>query len=427
MSNQFKQPLATRMRPSSLNDVVGQDHLIGKGKILTRMVESKTISSIILYGPPGIGKTSIAHALSGDLGIPFEYFNAGIHTKKDLQEIAKKGTPTTPVIILLDEIHRLDKTKQDYLLHQLEEGSLIMVGATTENPYISIAPAIRSRSQIFELKPVSPTAIVKRLEQALKDPENGLGGISTTYDINDLEYLAKRTNGDLRSALNTLELVVVSTPPSDDGTVHITQEVINTCIQNPQIGGDKDGDSHYNLLSAFQKSIRGSDVDATLHYLARLIQNGDIISIFRRLLVIAYEDIGLANPSLPSETLDAIQTAERVGLPEARIPLAYIAIRLALSPKSNVAYKAIDLANEALKSGRNLEIPKHLKDGHYKGAKALGNSVGYKYPHDYAYAITKQQYLPDEFQSDRYLQFRDSEDTKNVQEIYYRLNQAIKP
>lgn len=427
MSNQFKQPLATRMRPSSLNDVVGQDHLIGKGKILTRMVESKTISSIILYGPPGIGKTSIAHALSGDLGIPFEYFNAGIHTKKDLQEIAKKGTPTTPVIILLDEIHRLDKTKQDYLLHQLEEGSLIMVGATTENPYISIAPAIRSRSQIFELKPVSPTAIVKRLEQALKDPENGLGGISTTYDINDLEYLAKRTNGDLRSALNTLELVVVSTPPSDDGTVHITQEVINTCIQNPQIGGDKDGDSHYNLLSAFQKSIRGSDVDATLHYLARLIQNGDIISIFRRLLVIAYEDIGLANPSLPSETLDAIQTAERVGLPEARIPLAYIAIRLALSPKSNVAYKAIDLATEALKSGRNLEIPKHLKDGHYKGAKALGNSVGYKYPHDYAYAITKQQYLPDEFQSDRYLQFRDSEDTKNVQEIYYRLNQAIKP
>lgn len=427
MSSQFKQPLATRMRPSSLNDVVGQDHLIGEGKILTRMMESKTISSIILYGPPGIGKTSIAHALSGDLGIPFEYFNAGIHAKKDLQEIAEKGTPTAPVIILLDEVHRLDKTKQDYLLHQLEEGSLIMVGATTENPYISIAPAIRSRSQIFELKPVSPTAIVKRLEQALKDPENGLGDISTTYDINDLEYLAKRTNGDLRSALNTLELVVVSRPPSDDGTVHITQEVINTCIQNPQIGGDKNGDSHYNLLSAFQKSIRGSDVDATLHYLARLIQNGDIISIFRRLLVIAYEDIGLANPSLPSETLDAIQTAERVGLPEARIPLAYIAIRLALSPKSNVAYKAIDLATEALKSGRNLEIPKHLKDGHYKGAKALGNSVGYKYPHDYAYAITKQQYLPDEFQSDRYLQFRDDEDTKNVQEIYYRLNQAIKP
>lgn len=427
MSNQFKQPLATRMRPASLNDVVGQDHLIGEGKVLTRMVESKTISSIILYGPPGIGKTSIAHALSGDLGIPFEYFNAGIHAKKDLQKIAEKGTPTAPVIILLDEVHRLDKTKQDYLLMQLEEGSLIMVGATTENPYISIAPAIRSRSQIFELKPVSPTAIVKRLEQALNDPENGLGDVSTTYDVNDLEYLAKRTNGDLRSALNTLELVVVSTPPSDDGTVHITQEVINTCIQNPQIGGDKDGDSHYNLLSAFQKSIRGSDVDATLHYLARLIQNGDLVSIFRRLLVIAYEDIGLTDPSLPSETLDAIQTAERVGLPEARIPLAYIAIRLALSPKSNVAYKAIDLATEALKSGRNLEVPKHLKDGHYKGAKALGNSVGYKYPHDYTYAITKQQYLPDEFQSDRYLQFRDDEDTKNVQEIYYRLNQAIKP
>lgn len=422
----FKQPLAVRMRPNSLSEVVGQDHLIGEGKILTRIVESGVITSMILYGPPGIGKTSIAHAIAHDLGLSVHYFNAGVHTKKELQSIAEQGTPERPAIVLLDEIHRLDKTKQDYLLMRLEEGTLIMVGATTENPYISINPAVRSRSHIFELKPVEPQAVAIRLRQALDDTERGLGSINAVIDENDLLYIATRTNGDMRSALNTLELAVVSTNPNENGNIHVTRDVINTCLQQRQIGGDKDGDSHYNLLSAFQKSIRGSDVDATLHYLARLIQNGDLISIIRRLLVIAYEDIGLADPNIPVETLAAIQTAERVGLPEARIPLAHIAVRLALSPKSNVTYKALDRASEALNSNRDLSIPKHLQDAHYKGASKLGRGIGYKYPHDYPYGITTQQYLPNDFIHDRYLQFRGNDDLPHIQELYHKINQIVK-
>lgn len=421
-----QQPLATRMRPTSLSEVVGQEHLIGDGQILTRMVQAERITSIILYGPPGIGKTSIANALACDLNTEFGYFNAGVHAKKDLQDLAKKGTTESPVTILIDEVHRLDKTKQDFLLMQIEDGSLIMVGATTENPYININPALRSRSQIFELKPVEPEKVAERLRFALLDKERGLGNLPAIINDEDLLYIATQTNGDLRSALNALDLAVVSTNPSDDGNIHVTRDIINTCLQQRQIGGDKDGDSHYNLLSAFQKSIRGSDADAALHYLARLIQAGDMVSIVRRLIVIAYEDISLADPSLGAETLHAVTAAERVGFPEARIPLAQITIRLALSPKSNVAYKALDRATEALNSDRNLEIPDHLKDAHYKGASKLGHGVGYKYPHDYTYGITDQQYLPDEFQHDNYLQFRDSQDTEHFQQAYQTINRAVK-
>lgn len=422
----MNQPLATRMRPSSLSEVVGQEHLIGEGQILTRIVDTRQITSIVLYGPPGIGKTSIAHALSNDLGIPFGYFNAGVHTKKELQTLAKGGTPESPVIALIDEVHRLDKPKQDYLLMQIEEGSLIMVGATTENPYMSINPALRSRSHIFELKAVSPESVAERLRIALTDTKRGLGNEKVNIPDDLLLYIAEQTNGDIRSALNTLEIAVMSTEESPHGTRHITRDVINTCLQQRQIGGDKDGDSHYNLLSALQKSIRGSDADAALHYLARLIQAGDLISINRRLLVIAYEDISLASPELGQETLAAITVAERVGFPEARIPLAQITVRLALSPKSNVAYKALDKATEALKSGRDLTVPAHLQDAHYKGAKALGRGVGYKYPHDFPHGITDQQYLPDAYAEDRYLQFRDSEDTQSVQNTYQNINRVVK-
>lgn len=425
-SNARTQPLATRFRPASLDDVVGQDHLIGPGKILTLMVESNNITSIVLYGAPGIGKTSIAHALSGELGIPFKYFNAGVHTKKELQDITKGATVEDPVIVLLDEVHRLDKPKQDFLLMQIEEGSLIMVGATTENPYISMSPALRSRSHIFELKPVSKESVTDRLQAALEDTDVGLGHINT--DLNDelLTYIATQTNGDLRGALNTLELAVTSTKPNDDGVVHITRDIINTCLQNRQIGGDKDGDSHYNLLSALQKSIRGSDADAALHYLARLIQAGDLISINRRLIVIAYEDISLADPTIGAEILHAVTAAERVGFPEARIPLAQAVVRLALSPKSNVAYKALDRAIEALNGNRNLEIPKHLKDAHYKGAKTLGHGVDYEYPHNHPYAMVRQQYLPDEYKQDKYLVFRDESDTPEYHKRYTNINNVIK-
>lgn len=422
----MNQPLATRMRPSSLSEVVGQEHLIGEGQILTRIVDTRQITSIVLYGPPGIGKTSIAHALSNDLGVPFTYFNAGVHTKKDLQTIAKDATPESPVIVLLDEVHRLDKPKQDFLLMQIEEGSLIMVGATTENPYMSINPALRSRGHIFELKPVAPEKVAERLRTALTDVERGLGSVKVSIDDELLLYIAEQTNGDIRSALNTLELAVKSTELVAYDTHYVQREDINTCLQQRQIGGDKDGDSHYNLLSALQKSIRGSDADAALHYLARLIQAGDLISINRRLLVIAYEDISLADPRLGEETLAAITVAERVGFPEARIPLAQITVRLALSPKSNVAYKALDTATEALKSGRDLTVPAHLQDAHYKGAQSLGRGVGYKYPHDFPYGITDQQYLPDAYADDRYLSFRDSEDTKDLQQTYRSINQVVK-
>lgn len=424
MSNQ---PLATRMRPTTLSDVVGQDHLIGEGQILTRMVNTRRIASIILYGPPGIGKTSIAHALSCDLGTEFEYFNASFHAKKDLERVTKNGTIENPSVVLIDEVHRLTKPNQDFLLNRIEEGSIIMIGATTENPYMNINPALRSRSNIFELKPVTPEDVLVRMNVALTDTENGLGKYSVEIDDGVLEYIASFTNGDMRSALNTLELAVVSTEPNDDGVRHITQDVANTCLQHKTIDGDKDGDAHYNLLSAFQKSIRGSDTDASLHYLARLIKIGDMISISRRLLVIAYEDIGLANPQLVSETLNAIHTAERVGFPEARIPLAYITVRLALSPKSNVAYKALDRAIQALELNRNTEIPLHLHDTHYKGAKDLNKGVGYKYAHDYPNGITDQQHLPDDFSHDKYLQFRDETDTADIQRIYHQINQIVRP
>ncbi|MGX1266678.1 putative ATPase [Rossellomorea marisflavi] len=422
----MNQPLATRMRPSSLSEVVGQEHLIGDGQILTRIVKSRQLTSIVLYGPPGIGKTSIAHALSGDLGVPFGYFNAGVHSKKDLQTIAKDGVPGDPVIVLIDEVHRLDKTKQDFLLMQIEDGSLIMVGATTENPYMSINPALRSRSHIFELKPVAPENVAERLRMALDDRERGLGHRHADVPDELLVYIAEQTNGDIRSALNTLELAVMSTEVSPHGLRSVTRDIVNTCLQQRQIGGDKDGDSHYNLLSAFQKSIRGSDADAALHYLSRLIQAGDLISINRRLLVIAYEDISLASPELGQETLAAVTVAERVGFPEARIPLAQITVRLALSPKSNVAYKALDRATEAIMSGRDLTVPAHLQDAHYKGAETLGRGVGYKYPHNYPYGITSQSYLPDAYASDQYLEFRDPTDTEHAQFRYNSINQIIK-
>lgn len=413
-----KQPLAVRMRPSSLREVVGQDHIIGEGKILTKMVETGHITSILLFGPPGVGKTSIAHALSCDLGVTFGYFNAGVHAKKELQTLVEKATPEEPVVILIDEVHRLDKTKQDFLLMHMEEGSLITVGATTENPYISINPALRSRSHIFELKAVEPKDVAKNMKRALSDSEKGLGDQNIIISDDDLLYIASQTGGDMRSALNQLDLAVTITEPNENEEYLVTREIINQAMQRMDIGGDKDGDSHYNLLSAFQKSIRGSDADAALHYLARLIQAGDMISILRRLVVIAYEDISLADPSLGAETLAAVKAAERVGLPEARIPLAQITVRLALSPKSNVAYKALDKAIEALKSGRSLNIPKHLQDAHYKGAAKLGRGVDYKYPHDYPFGIVEQNYLPDAFRNDQYLEFRDETDTAQISERY---------
>lgn len=397
--------LATRMRPQKIEDVIGQEHLTAPDKILGRMVAAKQMSSIILYGPPGTGKTSMASALSGSLNIPFEYFNASTDDKKKLQTIAKEAEKQ-PVILLLDEIHRLDKPKQDFLLPYTENGQIILVGATTENPYISINPAIRSRATLLEIKSVTAEAIADLLEQSLTK-DSVLKDYNVNVSRDTLLFIANNTDGDVRKALNSFELAILSTP-ADQDTVTITTQVMEEILQKKVLAGDKDGSEHYNLLSAFQKSIRGSDVNASLHYLARLILSGDLIGICRRLSIIAFEDIGLANPTAVTLTKNAIDVARDTGFPEARIPLAMAVVELALSPKSNNAYMALDRAIADINDPEiDTTIPAHLRDAHYKGADKMG-VIGYSYPHDYNAHYTPQQYLPASLTNAFYL------DTENL-------------
>lgn len=395
-------PLAFRMRPRTIDEIIGQEHLVSEGKIIYRMVQAKQLSSMILYGPPGIGKTSIASAIAGSTKYAFRTLNAVSNNKKDMEVVAAEAKMSGKVILLLDEVHRLDKGKQDFLLPYLENGSITLIGATTSNPYHAINPAIRSRCQIFELKPLSADEIKKALARALRDKDRGLGNKQTEVTDEALTHLATASNGDVRSSLNALELAVLSTKEDEEGLIKIDLSVAEECIQRKSFTHDKDGDAHYDVLSGFQKSIRGSDVNAALHYLGRLIEAGDLQSISRRLLVIAYEDIGLASPQAGPRTLAAIETAERIGFPEARIPLANAVIELCLSPKSNSAYKALDSAIADIRAGKSGEVPDHLKDAHYKGAKELGRGIGYLYPHDYETGWVKQQYLPDRIKNKVY-------------------------
>lgn len=388
-------PLAYRMRPTNISQIVGQQHLVGEGKIIHRMTVANRLSSMILYGPPGIGKTSMASAIAGSTQHGFRMLNAATDGKKDLEQIVEETKISGTIILLLDEIHRLNKVKQDFLLPHLENGRIILIGATTENPHISINPAIRSRTQIFELFPLQPEDIRQGIQQALHDTQNGLGNLPIQLSDDALTHLSTSTHGDLRSSLNALELTVLSTPQNEDGIIHIDSAIVSECLQKKYFSHDKDGDAHYDTISAFQKSIRGSDVNASLHYLARLIEAGDLPIIARRLLVIAYEDIGLANPAAVDRTLNAVHTAERLGFPEARIPLSMAVIDLALSPKSNSAIVAIDHALSDIRNGKSGQIPSHLRDAHYKGAHNLNRGVDYKYPHDYPMHWTPQTYLPD--------------------------------
>lgn len=400
------QPLAYRMRPKNLDEVVGQEHLVGNKKIIRRMVEAKLLSSMILYGPPGIGKTSIASAIAGSTKYAFRKLNAATDTKKDLQIVAEEGKMSGTVILLLDEIHRLDKTKQDFLLPLLESGNIILIGATTENPYISISPAIRSRCQIFELHRLKEMDISHAIDRALKDSERGLGkyNVELTKDARDL--LIEKGNGDLRATLNALELAVLSTKEekqeSADNKLVIDKAEMQDSIQFKSQNYDANGDGHYDLLSAFQKSIRGSDTDAALYYLGNLCESGDLVAICRRLLVIAYEDVGLANPPACSRAVNAVQAAQMVGLPEARIILSNAVIELCLSPKSNSAITAIDSAISDIQNKQNDTIPDSLKDAHYKGAATLNHGVSYLYPHDFQGDWIAQQYLPNNLKNVSY-------------------------
>ena len=396
------QPLAYRMRPTCLEEVVGQQHLVAPGKIIARMIAAKQLSSMILYGPPGIGKTSIASAIAGTTKYAFRTLNAATDTKKELQIVIEEAKMSGTVILLLDEIHRLDKPKQDFLLPHLENGRVILIGATTENPYIAINPAIRSRTQIFELIPLTPEEIHQALKRALTDETKGLGNYNVEITDGAMHTLTHFSNGDVRSSLNALELAVKSTPENEDRKIIITEEIAGNCLQRKVFAHDKNGDQHYDVISAFQKSIRGSDVDAALHYMARLIEAGELITLIRRLLVIAYEDIGLANPAGASRAVLAVQAAEKLGLPEARIPLANAVIELALSPKSNTAILSIDAALSDVRQGKSGNIPSHLQDAHYQGAQKLGRGTHYQYPHNYPNHWVKQQYLPDTLKHTQY-------------------------
>lgn len=400
----MQQPLAYRMRPQHIDDVIGQSHLVGPGKIIRRMVDAQRLSSMILYGPPGTGKTSIASAIAGSTKYAFRILNAATDSKKDIEIVVEEAKMSGTVILLLDEIHRLNKVKQDYLLPHLENGRVILIGATTENPYITINPAIRSRLQIFEVKPLSPQEIKAGLTKALEDKDRGLGNFQIDIQDDTLNHFSHVTNGDIRSAMNSLELAVLSTPPAEDGVIYITQEIAEECLQHKRLTHDKDGDAHYDVISALQKSIRGSDVDAGLYYLGILLEAGELVIACRRLLIIAYEDIGLGNPAATSRTVSAVLAAEKVGLPEAKIPLAFAVVDLALSPKSNTTYRGLNSAMADIAAGNVGPVPDHIRDAHYSGAEKLGRGVGYKYPHSYPNHYVDQQYLPDILKNKQYFE-----------------------
>ncbi|SDD17248.1 putative ATPase [Terribacillus halophilus] len=396
-----RQPLAYRMRPKDISQIIGQKHLVGEGKMIRRMVEADRLSSMILYGPPGTGKTSMATALASSVQIRYKLLNAVVDKKKDMEIAVEEAKMSGQLVLILDEVHRLDKAKQDFLLPHVESNLITLIGCTTSNPYHSINPAIRSRCHLFELHSLEPSDVKEALQRAVHDPEQGLGSMQLDIVKEALDHFASASGGDLRAALNGLELAAYSTPAQED-IVKIDLKVAEACMQKKSFSHDKDGDAHYDVLSAFQKSIRGSDVNAALHYLARLIEAGDLDSIGRRMIVCAYEDIGLANPQAGPRTLAAVEAAERVGFPEARIPLANAIVELCLSPKSNSAYKGINAALSDIRSGKVGEVPAHLKDAHYQGAKHLGRGVGYQYPHDYPGGWVKQQYLPDLLKNRQY-------------------------
>ncbi|RPF55533.1 replication-associated recombination protein A [Aquisalibacillus elongatus] len=418
----FQEPLAYRMRPEKIEEVVGQDDIVGPNTPLYKMIQKGHVPSLLLYGGPGTGKTSLAFAISGSTNKEFFAINATNAGKKDVENIIKEARMTNNAILFIDEIHRFNKSQQDSLLKALEEGIITLIGATTENPFHSVNNAIRSRcGQIKQLKPLTKEAIIRLINRALEDEDKGLGHLNIQIEHEYIEQIAE-TTGDGRTALSLMEDIVFASDETDDG-IKVTEETVRDCIKNKGFSHDKKGDIYYNLLSGFQKSIRGSDADASLYYLARLLEGGDLEAITRRLLVIAYEDVGLANPQLCARVLPAIQSVERLGLPEARIPLSVITVELSLSPKSNTAYKALDKAIMHIQKGATEEIPDHLKDTHYQGAEQLGHGAEYKYPHNYPNSWVKQQYLPESIKNMSYFQPNELGEEKRYKQVYDKLSQ----
>ncbi|MBU6080660.1 replication-associated recombination protein A [Allobacillus halotolerans] len=414
------EPLAFRMRPEKIEEVVGQKHVIGENTSLYKMIKNGYVPSMLLYGPPGTGKTSLAYAIAGSSNMEFFAINATSASKKEVEQIIQEAKLTRNVLLFIDEIHRFHKGQQDTLLNAMEEGIITFIGATTENPYHSVNNAIRSRcGQIKQLHPLNQDDILGLLHRALKDPR-GLSHM--TIDISDdhLKLIAE-TTGDGRTALTILEEVVYASDMTDEGTYQVELETVQSSIQNKGFVHDNKGDIYYDLLSGFQKSIRGSDADAALYYLARLLEGGDLEAIMRRLLVIAYEDIGLASPAVAARVLPAIQSVERLGLPEARIPLSVITIELCLSPKSNTAYKALDKAIKHVKKGVTADIPDHIKDSHYAGASNLGHGVEYKYPHHSSTGWVYQEYLPESLRGMSYYQPKMLGEEKRYAQTYEKL------
>lgn len=417
-------PLADLVRPTELDEVCGQEHILGKNKILDRIIKSGHISNMIFYGPPGTGKTTVANIIAKKAGKRFYKLNATNASLKDIQDITKELDTflgINGVVLYLDEIQNFNKKQQQSLLEYIEDGRITLIASTTENPYFYIFKAILSRSTIFEFKPVGEKDIKKALDRAitLKGKEYNEICIKVTNEAK--EYLAAYCNGDVRKALNGLEVALNSTKPNDDKEIVIDLEVVKDSTQSKVIAFDMDGDSHYDILSAFQKSIRGSDADGAIHYLARLIKGGDLISICRRLQVIASEDIGLAYPQAAFIVKSLVDSARELGFPEARIPLAEATILLATSPKSNSSYVAIDRALDDLENITIDDIPMHLKDAHYGGASKLGRGIEYKYPHKYENHYVKQQYLPDNIKNKVYYEYGDNKIEKTMKEYWSRI------
>ena len=394
-------PLASRLRPTTLDEVVGQQHIVGKDKLLYRAIKADKLSSIIFYGPPGTGKTTLAKVIANTTSAEFMQINATSAGKKDMEEVVaaaknNQGMYGKKTILFIDEIHRFNKGQQDYLLPFVEDGTIILIGATTENPYFEVNPALLSRSVIFELKKLSTEDIRTLLLRAVNDTEKGMCSYHAQMDDDALEFLADMANGDARAALTAIELGILTTDRSEDGIIHITLDVASECIQKRVINYDKTGDNHYDTISAFIKSMRGSDPDAAVYYLARMLYAGeDVKFIARRIMILASEDIGNADPQALQVAVAAAQAVERLGMPEARIVLAQAVTYMASAPKSNSAINAIDKAMRVVQETKTPPVPVHLQDAHYKSAGKLGHGKGYKYAHDYKNHYVKQQYLPD--------------------------------